>query len=196
MKHLARIISFLTNPLLILFPLPFFLLYHSGYGKLIALKWTLFSIIFLFISGLFVLYEVKRKVFSDMDVSKRQQRKLLFSVIGLIAVIYLFFLSILSAPQILFITVWGIMIGIIFASMINTKIKVSLHVGVITAVLITLNQLYNLPLAVLLIIPLVGWSRIEIRRHSLIEVITGLIFGITLTTFMYILLKYIYNISI
>jgi hypothetical protein len=196
MKTLARIISFLTNPLLVLFPLPFLLIYSSGYGHLIALKWTLFSIIFLFIAGLFVLYEVKQKVFSDMDVSKREQRKLLFSVIALIAAIYLFFLYILSAPQILFITVWGVMIGILFASLINTKIKVSLHVGVITAVLLTLSQLYNLPYAIFLIIPLVGWSRIEIRRHSLAEVITGLIFGITLTTFMYILLKYIYNISI
>lgn len=190
MISLARIISFLTNPIFVLFPIPYLLIYRFGYGHILAFKWTLFSFIFLFIAGVFVIYEVKNKTFSDMDVSKREQRPLLFAVTTGITVIYLVSLYILKAPAILFISVWGIMVGILLATIINTRIKASLHVCSITAVTLTLVRLYYLSPILLLIVPIVAWSRIKIKRHSVPEVITGFILGVILPAFMYVLLKY------
>lgn len=190
MKSLARIISFITNPIFILFPIPYLLIFRFGYGHVLAIKWTLFSLIFLFLAGVFVIYEVKNKVFSDMDVSRREQRPLLFAVTTGITVIYMLSLSYFKAPFILFITVWGIMLGIVLATLINTRIKASLHVCSITAVCLTIVRLYYLSPLLLLIIPIVAWSRIKIKRHSVPEVIAGFILGVILTVFMYILLKY------
>ncbi len=196
MKTLARIISFVSNPVFILFPVPYLLVYRFGYGHAYAMKWSLFNLLYLGIAGIFVLYEVKMKVFSDMDVSKREQRPLLFGVLSIIAIIYFFSLFLLKAPPILFITIWGVMVGTLAATVINMRIKASLHVGTITAVLITIVKLYALPYYLFLLIPLVAWSRIRIKRHTEVEVIAGFLFGIALTFFMYILLKYIYGIVI
>ena len=190
MKRVARVISFVTNPIFILFPIPYLLIFRFGYGHLLAFKWTLFSLIFLVLAGIFVIYEVKNKVFSDMDVSKREQRPLLFAVIAGITAIYLISLFYLRAPLVLFVSVWGIMLGIVLATLINTRIKASLHVCSITAVCLTIVRLYYLPFLILLIIPIVAWSRIKIKRHSVPEVIAGFFLGIILTVFMYILLKY------
>ncbi len=194
MKTLARIISFVTNPVFVLFPVPYLLVNRFGYGHAYAIKWTLFTFVFLVMAGFFVLYEVKMHVFSDMDVSKREQRPLLFGVVSVIAVVYLISLFVLKAPPVLFITIWGVMIGTLFATVINMRIKASLHVGTITAVLITLVKLYSLPYSVFLLIPLVAWARITVKRHTGKEVISGFLFGIALTLFMYILLKYMYGI--
>ena len=194
MKTLARIISFLTNPVFVLFPVPYLLVYRFGYGNAYAIKWTLFTLLFLALAGFFVLHEVKMKVFSDMDVSKREQRPLLFTMVGIITFIYLLSLFILQAPPVLFVTIWGVLVGTVAVSLINMRIKASLHVGTITAVLITIVKLYNLPFYLFLLIPLVGWARIQVKRHTELEVFTGFLFGIALTVFMYILLKYGYGI--
>lgn len=196
MKSLARIISFATNPIFILFPIPYLLVFRFGYGHVLAIKWSLFSLIFLIMSGIFVFIEVKNKVFSDMDVSKREQRFLLFAVISGITAIYFISLFVFRAPPILFITVWGIMFGIVLASVINTKIKASLHVSSLTSVLLTLIILYELPMILFLIIPIVAWARIEIRRHSVPEVISGFFLGILLPVLMYFLLKYVRVLSL
>lgn len=191
MNTIARAISFLTNPIFVLFPIPYLLVYRFGYGHIYAVKWTLFSFVFLAVAGIFVIYEVKNKVFSDMDVSKREQRPLLFAVIAGITAIYLLSLYFLKAPAELFVSVWGVMVGILLATIVNTRIKASLHVCSITAVCLTIVRLYYLSPVILLIIPIVAWSRVKIRRHSVPEVFSGFILGMILPGLMYILLKYI-----
>lgn len=196
MDLFARIISFVTNPIFVLFPLPFLLVYRFGYGSLYAIKWTLFSFAFMFLAGVFVLYEVKHKVFSDMDVSRREQRPLLFVVIGGITVVYFISLILFRAPPVLFVTVWGAMLGIFLASLVNMRVKASLHVATITSVLITLVKLYDWSYLVFLIIPLIAWARIRIKRHTEKEVLIGGLLGVLLTLSMYILLKYVYGLSL
>ncbi len=195
-KKIAQTVSFITNPIFILFPIPYLLVYRFGYGHTYAIKWMLFSFIFLFLAGIFVIYEVKHKVFSDMDVSRREQRPLLFGMIGLITTVYMISLSIFKAPPVLFISVLGGMIGIIMASLVNMRVKASLHVASLTTVLITLVRLYSLPFYIFLLIPIVGWARIQIKRHTEEEVVIGFFLGIALTFLMYILLKYIYTFSL
>lgn len=191
LDNLARIISFLVNPLFILFPLPYLLVYHYSNNHLSAIKWNIFSLFFFLLIGVFVLYEVKHHVFSDMDISRREQRPLLFAVLSLITIIYYFSLIILKAPAILFVTVWGIMVGIVLVTFVNIKIKSSIHIAVLTIVIFILIRLYNLTLLSLLLIPIVGWARIRIKRHTLTEVIAGFILAVILSIIMYFLLKYI-----
>lgn len=196
MKTLARIISFLTNPVFVLFPIPYLLINKFWYGHLYAIKWTIFSWIFLGVIGLFVYYEVKHKTFSDMDISKREQRPLFFFVSSAIAIIYFISLIILQAPPIFFLVVWGIIVSIIITSLITLHLKVSLHVATLTAVVLTIIRLYDLSLLLLLLLPLVGWARVQIKRHSMKEVLAGTGLGFAVTVCMYILLKYIYHFSL
>lgn len=192
MNSLAQIISFIANPVFVFFPFPYFLMSKLGYDAVYALKWTLFTLIFHLIVVIFVLYQVRRNVFTDMDVSKREQRFFLFGAVGISITLYLISLIIFRGPLVLFVIVWGSMVGLIMAFALNLKIKASLHIAVLTSVLIILTKTYNLPYIVFLLIPVVGWSRITIKRHTFAEVIAGCILGICITLVTFVVLKYLH----
>lgn len=192
MNIIARIISFLLNPLFVFLPVPFLLMYRLGYDPVYALKWTIFSFAFHILAVLFVFYSVKRRVFSDIDVSKREQRPLLFTAISIIILVYTVGLYLFHAPLILYGIVIGALIGIIFAYAVNLKIKASLHIAVLTTVLIIITKAYDLTYGILLLIPLVTWSRIKLKRHTLEESIAGFILGICLSLFTFLVLQYLH----
>lgn len=196
MIHLARFLSAITNPLVLLFIAPYILLAMSGMGSLYALKWTLFSFFFVFLTGVFIFYEVKRGVFSDFDVSKREQRPLLFMVSTLLTSVYFVSLYIFNAPPILFATVFGIMVAILLISIINTKVKASIHVATNTAIILTFILVYEAPIYLLLLIPIIAWARIQIKRHTFRETIVGAVLGSSVTGIMYLLLKFGFHFTI
>lgn len=187
----ARIISFLTTPIFVIVPVPFLLIYHETYDSYLALKWTIFSMGFLLIIGLFMLFSVKHKIFSDLDVSKREQRPLLFFILGIVSVIYLFFLYFFEGPAVLYLGMLGVFGALLTIAIINTRIKASIHVATITTVIITIGILYDLPFYFILLIPLIAWARIKTKRHTMQETITGAVLGSLLILIMYIIVKYV-----
>jgi hypothetical protein len=187
---IARFISFIFNPVLVLVFVPFLLLYKTTKDIFIAINWTGYTVVFLLIMTVFIIYFVKKKVFTDMDVSKREQRPLLFFVSIVFAIVYLAGLFFLHGPYILFVITFGITMGIFVASIINTRIKASIHVATIAALIFTLAIVYGgLYTFSLLLIPLVAWARITIKRHTLSETIVGGILGVLLSLFIYGLVK-------
>ena len=165
---IARFISFLFNPLFLLFPVPYFLVVRETGDPLYALKWTIFSLFFIVVIGLFVGYAVRKGYFTDFDVSKREQRPLLFLFVGLVSVLYFLSLLYLQGPIVLFIILAGILFSTLIFSFINTRIKASIHVATISALIFALSILYsNVFLLLLILIPLVIWSRVRIKRHTM-----------------------------
>ena len=195
MKQLfARFISFIFNPLLVLILLPFFLVYKTTNNLNSAIFWTVYSLFFIFAIAIFILVGVRKKIFANWDVSVRSQRPLLFSAFLLFGIIYLLGLYILKAPFILFVVILSLISGVILVSTINIKIKVSIHVATISALILGVILGFGASFAFLLIIiPLVGWSRIRIDRHTLSEVIVGWITGSLLLLGTYGIFKFILN---
>ena len=195
MKQLfARFISFIFNPLLVLILLPFFLVYKTTNNLNSAIFWTVYSLFFIFAIAIFILVGVRNKIFANWDVSVRSQRPLLFSAFLLFGIIYLLGLYILKAPFILFVVILSLISGVILVSTINIKIKVSIHVATISALILGVILGFGASFAFLLIIiPLVGWSRIRIDRHTLSEVIVGWITGSLLLLGTYGIFKFILN---
>lgn len=186
MNSIARFISFIFNPVLVILFVPFLLLYKSTGDIYSALGWTSYTAFFVLAMIMFIIYSVKKKVFTDMDVSKREQRPLLFFVSIICASVYLAGLFLLHAPQLLFVITFGIIVGIIVASIVNTQIKASIHVATISALIFTLAMGYDgIYRLLLLLIPLVAWSRITIKRHTLLETIAGGVLGILLSLLIY-----------
>src|SRR3989344_7062012 len=134
--NLAHIISIISNPLVLFVPVPYLLVYHYSNDRLSAFSWTLISFVFLSFVGAFVLYQVEKGKFSDLDVSRREQRPRLFFAVGIAGVIYLLTLTVLNGPPVLYIATIGIMLSIFFVSVINTKIKASIHMATITAMIL------------------------------------------------------------
>ncbi len=175
---LAQFISYALNPLIILIVLPFILVYKSTGDFIVSVLWTGYTVFFLLSIVVFILWGVHKKVFSNMDVSRREQRPLLFYFLLLICALYLLGLFSLSAPRILFIVTINILIGILIVSAINMKIKASIHVATISAFILGIALGYGGPFLLLLIlVPVMGWSRVKLRRHTISETVVGGIVG-------------------
>lgn len=189
--YLARFISFLSSPIFIITPIPFSLVYWATDNSLYALKWTIFSMGFLLLIGIFMLYSVKHKIFSDLDVSKREQRPLLFFFLTITSCIYLLCVYILNGPSVLYFGMLGVLTAILTIAIVNTRIKASIHVATVTAVVLTLGLMYNIPAYAIIIIPIVAWARIKTKRHTMQETIMGATIGSLLILCMYIVVKFI-----
>jgi len=191
MKTLARVISYLFNPILLLVFVPFILLYRTTNEFSIAAFWTGYTLIFLIAIGAYMLYEVKKGRFTDLDVYKREQRPVLFVMCIIFTVLYMLGLWLLKGPFPLFVVAVGVVVGIILASIINMWIKASLHMATLAALIFSISVVYGGWYSLLLLLfPLVAWARLRLKRHTMQEVIVGGIFGSLLSLIMYILVKW------
>ncbi len=184
---LARLISTLFNPAVLFLVIPFLLLLNNGYSLQNTFVWIGYTIGFMISMIVFVYLMVKRKVFTDMDISRREQRPLMFVVSAALIVLYVGGLLLFDGPRLLFAIAFGIMLGVLLGSLVNTKIKASIHVAsavsLIGAVAFSFGGYY---LLLLLLIPLVAWSRIVIKRHTLYETLAGGLLGILLLLSVYL----------
>lgn len=182
----AKLLSFIFNPIILLLVIPFLLLNKLNHDFIAAVSWTGYTFGFLVAMTVFLAYMVQRGTFSDMDVSRREQRPLLYAVSALFVAVYVAGLFYFQAPRLMFAIALGVFLGVVFGSIINTRLKASIHVATITALIFALAVIYNgYYLLTLLFIPLVAWARIKIKRHTLPETIVGGLLGILLSLCVY-----------
>jgi membrane-associated phospholipid phosphatase len=73
------------------------------------------------------------------------------------------------------------------------KIKASVHVAAISGLLTSLIIIYKgYYILLLLLIFIIGWSRVKIKRHSVPEVVIGGILGSLLSLIMYFITRFLY----
>src|SRR5689334_13921723 len=188
---LAKLISIVFNPIIVAFFAPFFLIYKTTHDMGLAIHWSLYTLVFLALLSLFVIIAVKKKIFSDMDVSRREQRSLMYIVGIIFNCTYLLSLFFLGAPKILYFLTIGIILGVAFLSVVNRKIKASIHVAAITALILPVAISYGSYYYLLLfLIPLVVWARLKTKRHTLSEIIAGGSIGGILSVSLYFIAKF------
>ncbi len=199
MMGFAKAVSFFLGPVFILLPIPFILVARFTKDYSYVLKWTIFSYAFILAVAVFVIIGVFLGVFSNFDVSKREQRPLLFSFCAFTSFCYVLSLYILNGPKVLFIGFFAIILGLIAIVIINKWIKASIHVATATSVLLFMGVVYKGYFFLLLIlIPLLAWARIKTKEHTPTETIIGSILGVVITLIVYavskqFLLGMIYN---
>lgn len=192
LKNLARLISFLSSPFVLLLPTPFILVFKETGSIFYSLKWTFFSYIFLFSVVFFVLLGMLLGFFSDYDVSKKEERPKLFAFFGIITFLYLGSLVLLNGPKVLYLVVFGIILGVLVISIVNNWIKASIHTATVCAFTLSLVILFgNMFIPALLLIPAMAWARVKIRKHTPREVIVGGFLGVILTIIVYIIGRFI-----
>jgi len=187
---LARFISLIFNPVFLLIPTPYLLVLRETGNASQAMNWTLISMFFVMLIGVCLGIGVRKGYFTDFDVSKREERPLLFLFVLLVGALYFISLLYLDAPVVLFILLACIFASVLLFSFVNTKIKASIHVATISAFVVTLGILYGAQyLLLLFIVPIVAWSRVKIKRHTVREIIAGGSLGISLTVILYTIVK-------
>lgn len=182
MKLFPKIINVVLHPVVITIPGIFLIVYKSTGDSNLALWWTFISLIFSGIIALFVLYGVKKGFFNNLDVSNRKQRIILYPAIIATILLFISFVYITQGPKILIETSVLIIAALVILDIVNTKIKVSGHVGVVSAFVTGLIYAYGVPaIFSLVLIPLISWARIVEKRHTLKETIVGAISGVVLS---------------
>lgn len=187
----AKFISLLLNPVVIALFAPFFLIYKTTHNFQAALHWASYTLIFLVFLAFFAFVAVKKKIFTDLDVSRREQRSLMFIVSILFASSYLITLFFLHAPKILYFLVIGIIFGIAFLSVINRKVKASIHTAALTALILPVAISYgNYYYYLLFLIPIVIWARLKTKRHTFKEIFIGGTVGGFLSVSLYYITRF------
>jgi membrane-associated phospholipid phosphatase len=189
----AKAISFFLGPVFILLPIPFILVarFTQDYS---ALKWTVFSYAFILAVAVFVIMGVLLGVFSNFDVSKREQRPLLFSFSAFVMFCYLLSLYILDGPKVLFIAFFAILLGLAVIVVVNKWIKASIHMASATSVLLFIGIIYRGNFFLLLfLIPLLAWSRVKLKEHTPMETLIGTILGLVITLVVYFVSKQFFS---
>jgi len=192
LKNLARLISFLSSPLVLFLPTPFILVFKETGNIFYSLKWTFFSYIFLFSVIFFVLLGMLVGFFSDYDVSKKEERPKLFAFVGIITFLYLGSLILLSGPKVLYLVIFGIILGVFTISLVNNWIKASIHTATVSAFTLSLVILFGyMFIPALLLIPAMAWARVKIKKHTPLETLAGGFLGVILTIIVYMIGRFI-----
>lgn len=191
-KFTARAISCVLHPFVLSLLATYLVTYHSTHNITTSLIWTAGMGIVVTAIFLFELYGIKRGFFSNLDVSKRRQRTPLFIFVFLAVFAFMVSILVLKGPMELLVGGVYIIIGIIVVSLVNKKIKVSIHVAGIAAFFVAMGLLYGGIFYVgLLCIPLVAWSRVVLRRHTVSEVRLGALLGMALTLVVYGMIQFL-----
>lgn len=189
---LAEILSYIFHPVLFFLSMPFLIVYKQTESSLYALKWEIFSSVFVFIALLLVIIGKWRGFFTDYDLSTREERHVFYYFLGILGGIYLlisvffrglfFPLSIITA---------GLIFGIIIFECIDYYMKASIHIGVASAWVLTIGILFGAEafLATIWIIPAVAWSRIVLKKHTIREAYIGGMVGTLITLLTYLIGK-------
>ena len=181
--RIARHVSNILAPATISLPFILLVAFYQAQDKLSALIYACITLFFLSVGPLlYILIGVRLGKLSDIDVSRRTQRfrPFIFGIVS--AMIGWLILTLTNGPR----NLQTVMIITVFSGIIMMVItlwwKISMHASSLGGVATMLTVLYGavmLPLFVLLV--LVSWSRVVLRRHTVPQVIAGSLAGIVLS---------------
>lgn len=181
MNKIARIITFILHPIVLITPSIFVIITASGGTINEALLWSAISLMFTACIAAYIKIGMKMGVFSNFDVSKREQRIYLFPAILLAGFVFLASLLVFGGPIALLYALVYFIISVSVLAIVTLRIKASIHVGSITAAVVSIIYFFgDKYLILLLIIPAMAWARIIEKRHTFKETVVGFILGLLL----------------
>jgi membrane-associated phospholipid phosphatase len=174
-ERLARLISNTLNPFVVSAVIITLLAFRESSGILEAIKWASISMALSVLPTLVVvIYMVRSKRMDGFFNTTREQRNFIYFLASGLGAVGCGVLWLLSAPELLAVTFTTGLISIVVFTGINYFWKVSLHTAFMAASLTIVIIIYGAVAAwTLVFLPLVAWARIELKQHSLAQVVIG-----------------------
>jgi membrane-associated phospholipid phosphatase len=124
-------------------------------------------------------YLLRRGRISDMDVTRREQRArpLIVTLSGLLIAELLFIVG--HAPLPFRILAGASLVQAVLVFLITLQWKISMHTSTaagMTVLILSVAGLAAAPVAIS--VPLIAWSRVKLRRHTLMQTLAGIGLGI------------------
>ncbi len=194
-SKLARVISTLFVPpsfsLITYILFAIFIEENSSKSVALIVITTLFG--FVFPIMMFVIMR-KKNLVSDKDALIKEQRTIPFIIATLIYLVGLFFLIYFDV-SLTSIAFWFCFISnTIITIIINKFWKISIHsMGASGAFAALIFAFKIVAIPFIIIVLLVGWSRIELKCHTLSQVVAGIVLAFTSVYFqMYLITNYFF----
>jgi len=172
---IANLTSNILNPFLVSLVLILVLSFKSTSSTLDAVKWLLVSIAISILPVLSVIiYLVRKQRLESLFIITRRQRTKIYLVAGACAGIGCIIFPYLGAPLTLRAAFVAGLSAVVVFMCVNLLWKISLHTAFVTASVTVLIILYGSITAVtVVLVPLIAWSRIELKHHSPAQVAAG-----------------------
>lgn len=186
-RDLARSLSTIFNPFLTALAL-FIILAHIGAKDTLDFWRLLFLSTFFTSIGpmlyVFWLYATDR--ISDLEMSVRAERELVFSAFVVFYALGVAALWVGHAPRLMIAAMLGYLVSTLVVQYITRYWKISTHAIGITAPLTALTLLYGRqPLPFMILIPMVCWARVYLKAHTVMQVLAGVGLAIATTAFFF-----------
>ena len=174
-ERIANLTSNILNPFLVSLVLILLLSFKSTSSTLDAVKWSLISMaVSILPFFLVIMYLVRNQRLESPFIITRRQRTKIYLLAGVCAGVGCVILLYLEAPKELISTFVAGLSAVVVFMCVNLWWKISLHTALVTASVTVLIILYG-PIAAVtvVLVPLIAWSRIELKHHSLAQVAAG-----------------------
>jgi len=179
LNKIARIISQLSQPPLIIGLFITYLVFHYAPDTATGFLWLLIAGGLIgAVPTIFTFIAVKQGWIQDVLLSRREDRTgpMLIAAFGAIVTLITFYKMGVPADILVFLMALILVLTVII--FITLFWKISVHAATITVVTITINMLTGGEFwYLLLLIPIVAWSRVYRKKHSIAQVIAGVLTG-------------------
>ena len=174
-ERIANLTSNTLNPFALSLVLILLFSFRSTSSALDVVKWSLISVAVSLLPVLFVvIYLVRNQKLEGLFIITRRQRTKIYLLAGVCAGIDCIILANLGAPKELMAAFIAGFSAVIVFTGINLLWKISIHTAFVTASVTALIILYGAIAAVaVVLVPLMAWSRIELKHHSPAQVAAG-----------------------
>jgi membrane-associated phospholipid phosphatase len=183
--RVAQVLTNILNPTWLLLPVLALVTYAGSGSWIVALEWAALGASIVVIPLLTIIHRrVRAGVYADSQVSVREQRHLLYIVGAICTAIYCLAVYLLDAPIELKATLVALFAAGLIAMGINfIGSKISIHTGGLASLATIVVILFGRgALLGLVLVALVGWSRVALGRHTITQVVAGAVTAVVITT--------------
>lgn len=185
MNKFAITISYISDGSFISVPIFLIVCLIAVDNKIEAISWAFLCLLFgTVVPYLYIWFLHKKKEINDMHISEKEDRIKPLVVACVSYIIFFIILYVLEGPLFLKSIFAVIIVSTIILTIITYFWKICLHASGITFTVITFNILFGKWMLLMIpLIPLIGWARVRIKKHTVNQVILGA--GITaIVTFL------------
>jgi membrane-associated phospholipid phosphatase len=153
-----------------------------------ALSWiALYIALSILPPTLYIMYLVRKGIVTDFHLNVRKERTKPFLIMTANTAVVFLVMLLLGAPKLILIVIATAVLQLFFMLLITLRWKISGHCTAVAGLVVLALALFgeNL-LPSTLLIPLVAWSRIRLKRHTPAQTVAGSFMGaVIVSTLLY-----------
>jgi hypothetical protein len=183
-QRIARLTSNTINPFLVSFITIVLLVWDTATSPAGALKWAAVALALSVLPVFcFILYRVRRKKMDGIFPESQSQRKIIYALTSALAAVGCAVMWFFDAPRLLTVSFLAGLTAVVIFMAINLFWKISLHTAFVSAAAMVLTLVFGIKAAwVFLILPPVAWARLELKLHTMAQVVTGAVLAAVIVT--------------